>query len=166
MASQYSVKFENNTVEVLGKIGDEVNSWLEEASGEIESQCKRKTPVGKVNGGNTKQNWKHKVDTSNHKAVVGNMLEIAIWLELGTGDYALNGDGRKGGWYIPIGDGGGQISQKTVDAYGFKVVYGKNKMKYAYTTGMKPKRILHNAVEENKTKIQNSLISKLKALGE
>ena len=160
------VKFESNKIEVLGKINDAVNIWLEEASGEIESQAKRKTPVGKVNGSNTKQNWKHKVDDNAHEAVVGNMLETAIWLELGTGNYALNGDGRKGGWYIPIGEAAGQISQKVVDAYGFKTVNGKNGMKFAYTTGMKPKRILHNAVESNKGKLQRRLIQVLKEIGD
>lgn len=160
------VKFESNKIEVLGKINDAVNIWLEEASGELESQAKRNTPVGKVNGGNTKQNWKHKVDENAHEAVVGNMLEEAIWLELGTGNYALNGDGRKGGWYIPIGEGKGQISQKVVDAYGFKVVHGKNGMTFAYTTGMRPKRILHNAVEANKGKLQRRLTQMLKGIGD
>ena len=164
--SETQVRFEDNTIQVLGQISDEINIWLEEASGELEAQAKRNTPVGKISGGNTKQNWKHEVDEDKHEAVVGNMLETAIWLELGTGDYALNGDGRKGGWYIPIGEGSGMISQSVVDAYGFKVVYGKNKMKYAYTTGMKPRRILHNAVESNKGKIQRSLIQRLKVLGD
>ena len=160
-----SVRIESNAIEVVGKVTDEVNAWLEEAAGEIESQAKENTPVGKVDGGGTKQNWKHKVDDDAHKAVIGNMLETAIWLELGTGDYALEGKGRKGGWYIPIGEGKGQISQSVVDAYGFKVVNGKNGKEYAFTRGMKPKRILHNAVESSKSKIQKRLISRLKEIG-
>jgi len=160
------IKFEDNSMQVIGHINDAVNIWLEEASGELESQAKRNTSVGKVNGGNTKQNWRHKVDETTHEAVVGNMLETAIWIELGTGNYALNGDGRKGGWYIPIGEGANQISQKVVDAYGFKVVHGKNEMKFAYTTGMKPQRPLHKAVESSKAKLQRRLMSVLKGLGD
>ena len=159
------VKFVSNAIEVIGKVSDAVNIWLEEASGELEAQAKRNTSVGKVAGGNTKQNWKHKVDDEKHEAVVGNMLETAIWLELGTGNYAINGDGRKGGWYIPIGEGKGQISQKVVDAYGFKVVHG-NDIDFAYTTGMKPQRPLHNAVETQKPKLQRRLIQVLKEIGD
>ena len=160
-----SVRIESNAIEVIGKVTDEINAWLEEAAGEIESQAKRNTPVGKVDGGGTKRDWKHKVDDDVHKAVIGNLQETAIWLELGTGDYALEGKGRKDGWYIPIGEGKGQISQSVVNAYGFKVVNGKNGMKFAFTHGMKPKRILHNAVESNKSKIQKRLISRLKEIG-
>ena len=79
--------------------------------------------------------------------------ENAIWEELGTGEYALEGKGRKGGWYILIGEGEGMISQQVVDAYHLTVKYGKDGKKYAYTTGKKPKRMLHNAFVENKAKI-------------
>ena len=160
-----SVRIESNAIEVVGKVADEVNAWLEEAAGEIESQAKRNTPVGKVDGGGTKRDWDHKVDDDAHKAVIGNPQETAIWLEFGTGDYALEDNGRKGGWWIPIGEGSRMISQSVVDAYGFKVSYGKNGKKYAFTRGMKPKRILHNAVESNKSKIQKRLISRLKEIG-
>ena len=159
-------RFESNTIQVIGKINDAVNNWLEEASGELEAQAKRNTPVGKVSGGNTKQNWDHKVDDDAHEAVVGNTQETAIWLEFGTGDYALEGNGRKGGWWILIGEGSGMISQSVVDAYGFKVGYGKNGKKYAFTRGMKPKRILHNVVESNEAKLQRSLIQALEAIGD
>jgi len=159
------VRFESNKIEVIGNLNKTINTWLEEASGEIESQAKRNTPVGKVAGGNTKQNWKHKVDSELHGAVIGNLLEMSIWLEFGTGNYALNGDGRKGGWYIPIGEGKGQISPSVVSAYGFTVLQGKDGKKFAHTYGMKPKRILHNAVETQRGKIERRLIQALKEIG-
>lgn len=164
--SSVKVKFTPNSVEVLGAVDDAINTWLEEACGEIESAAKRNTTVGQIGGGKTKGAWKHKVDRIGHKGVVGNPEQTAIWLELGTGEYALNGDGRKGGWYIPIGEGKGMISQEVVDAYRFKVEHGKNGMKYAYTIGMKPQRPLHNAVEKNKGKIQKRLVEILKELDE
>lgn len=161
-----SVKFEDNRIEVMGKINDAISAWLEEASGEIESQAKRNTPVGKIAGGNTKQNWKHEVNENAHSAVVGNMLETAIWLELGTGDYALNDDGRKGGWYILIGEGPGEISQSVVDAYGFTVVNGKDGKQFVHTYGMKPKRILHNSVENLKGKLKRRFEQIMSNIGE
>ena len=70
-------------------------------------------------------------------------MENAIWEEFGTGEYALNGDGRKGKWYIPIGNAEGQISQNVVDAYGMKVVHGKGGVDYVETSGKGQKTVLH-----------------------
>lgn len=141
-----------------------VSQWLEESAGELESQTKRNTAVGLVAGGKTKGNWSHYVSESEQKAVIGNTDENAIWEEFGTGEYAINGDGRKGGWYIPIGEGEGMISQAVVDAYHFKVVYGKDGMRYAFTEGKKPKRAFENAKNTCELSIKQSLYMKLKGL--
>lgn len=159
-----TVEFEDNLIRVLNALDEACINWLEEASGELESQVKQNTKVGKISGSHTTDAWKHKVDENAKEAVVGNPLQTAVWLEFGTGEYALKGDGRKGGWYIPIGNGQGQISQEVVDAYHFKVKYGKNKMKYAYTTGMKPQRPLYTAFTDSKTKIKKAFEQKLKGL--
>lgn len=158
------VEFKNNRIKVLNALNDACVSWLYEAAGELEAQAKRNTKVGKVAGGRTKGAWKNVVDEGKKEAVVGNTQETAVWLEFGTGEYALEGNGRKGGWYILIGDGKGQISQDVVDAYGLRVVYGKNGKKYAYTTGMKPQRPLHKAYNSSVTKIKKSFENHLKGL--
>lgn len=140
-------------------------SSLEEAAGEIEAQVKRNTPVGKVAGSQLKNSWTHRVTTDGDDrttAMVGSPLEKALWIEFGTGEYALEGKGRKGGWYIPIGSGKGQISEAVVKAYGFKVVHGKNGMKYAHTYGMKPQRPLHKAYVSMKNKIIKFLQDRFK----
>lgn len=159
-----TVAFEDNTIKVLDALDNACIAWLIEASGELESQVKRNTKVGKIAGGKTKGRWTHEIDESTKEAVVGNTEETAIWLEFGTGEYALNGDGRKGGWYIPIGNGSGQISEEVVKAYHFPVKYGKNKMKYAYTTGMKPQRPFYKAFIDSKPKIEKIFQQKLKGL--
>ena len=148
-----AVKFTDNSIQVKKAMKDAAIQFLEEASLELMSQAQRNTKVGKVGGGKTKGDWKHVVDESKLEATVGNTNENAIWEELGTGEYALEGKGRKGGWYIPIGNASGQISQAVVDAYNMKVVYGKDGMKFAYTEGKKPKRMLHNAFVQNNAKI-------------
>ena len=148
------VRFENFSVQVMDALNEAALQFLEEAASELESQAKRRTVVGRVNGSKTKGAWKHVVDESKNEAIVGNTEENALWEEFGTGEHALNKDGRKGGWYIPIGNGEGQISQAVVDAYHMKVVYGKDGKKFAFTEGKKPKRMLHNAFEENKAKIK------------
>lgn len=148
-----AVEFHDYSVQVREAMDDAVIAFLHEAGSELKSQAQRKTKVGKVSGGKTKGAWNYVVDEAKQEATVGNTEENAIWEEMGTGEYALEGKGRKGGWYILIGEGEGQISQRIVDAYGMTVKYGKDGKKYAYTTGKKPKRMLHTAFVENKAKI-------------
>ena len=93
------VEFKDYTPEVKGAIGKLAYQALEEVCGELESQVKRNTAV---DTGQTKNAWSHRILASSNgtefRGIVGNPLENAIWEELGTGEYALNGDGRKGGW--------------------------------------------------------------------
>lgn len=145
-----AVEFHDFSVQVQEAMSDAITSFLYEAGNELKSQAQRKT---KRRSGKTAGAWKCVVDESEQKATVGNPEENALWEEMGTGEYALEGKGRKGGWYILIGEGEGNISQSVVDAYHFPVKYGKDGKKYAYTTGKKPKRMLHNAFVENKAKI-------------
>ncbi len=151
------VKFIDHTEKVIGAINGRINAVLEECAGELESQVKRNTKVGKVNGGKTKSQWKHRVDSTKHEAYVGNDEETAIWTEFGTGEHALEGKGRKGGWYVLIGKGDNCISEEVVKAYGFPVKYGKEGKKYAYITGMKPQRPFYKAY----TKLKNKLIKRI-----
>lgn len=151
------VIFEDYTIKVIGAIDDRINAVLEKCAGELESQVKRNTKVGKVNGGKTKNQWKHRVDDSKHEAYVGNDEETAIWIEFGTGEHALEGKGRRGGWYVLIGNGKNCISQAVVDAYGFRVVHGKDGKKFAYVTGMKPQRPFYKAY----TRLKNAIIKRI-----
>jgi len=91
-----SVEFTDNSARVIAALDDAVKAYLYEAGGELEAQVKRNTRVGT---GQLKNSWTYKVDESKGECVVGSPLENAIWEEFGTGEYALHGDGRKGGWY-------------------------------------------------------------------
>lgn len=90
-----SVEFQDFSIQVKGAISDRINAALEECAGEVESQTKRNSRVAT---GRTKNSFRHAVDDNTHTAYIGSDLENAIWEEFGTGEYALNGDGRKGGW--------------------------------------------------------------------
>lgn len=114
-----SVKFVNNSMNVLSALDDATIAYLYEASGELETQVKRNSRVG---SGQLKNSWAYKVDESKGESRIGSPLENAIWEEFGTGEFALNGDGRKGGW-----------------------VYRDEKGKFHYTEGKTPNRALHNA---------------------
>lgn len=149
-----NVRIELHGQEITDAIYNALKAFLEEAGAEVESQAIQNSPVGE---GQLKGNWGHKVELQggNIGVTIGNTTEHAIWMEFGTGEYALEGRGRKGGWYIPIGGGKGEISQDTVDKYHFKVVYGKEGKAYAYTKGARPRRMLYNAMLDMQGAIQS-----------
>ena len=130
------VIFEDFTGEVTEQIMNIVGNWLEEASAELSSQAAKRTRRG---SGETADKWTNMVDKTNMVAYVGNPLENAIWEEFGTGEYALNNDGRKGGW----------------------VYYDENKGEFHHTYGKTPTRALHHAFNQNEKMLKDVLKSQL-----
>ena len=124
-----NVEFKDFTVEVKGTMDQLAYSVLEEVAGEMEAQVKRNTAV---DSGQTKNHWTHNVksEKDEHTATIGSPLENAIWEEFGTGEYALYGNGRKGGWFYVDEEDNGH-----------------------FTHGKKPKRPLHKAYTSLKNKI-------------
>lgn len=131
-----NIKFEDNSIKVKEAMNEAVVKFLYEAAGEVESQTKRRTPV---DTGELKGSWEHKVDEEKQEATIGSPLENAIWNEFGTGQYAVNGDGRKTPW-----------------------VYEDLKGEWHTTTGKKPQRSLQHAWDSVKSKIQARLETILK----
>lgn len=132
------IKFEDNRVTVEETIRDGVIAFLYEAIGELQSQVMRNT---RVKTGQTKGSWEYTVDEEKLEAMVGSALENAIWEEFGTGEYALKGNGRKGGWFYVDEDG-----------------------KSHFTYGKKPTRALHNAFVRLKPSIMAQLEKVLNGL--
>jgi len=130
--------FEDYSIRVKGIIDDRINATLEEAAGELKSQTQRNS---RVDTGQTKNSFQHKVVNSEHTAYIGSNHENAIWEEFGTGEYALKGNGRKGGWH-----------------------YKDAKGEWHYTTGKKPSRAFWNAYTSLKAKIINIIQNSLKGL--
>lgn len=130
-----NVVFEDYTIEVQNKIADAIEPTLEECAGEIVSRTKRNS---RVDTGKTKNSFLYKVTGSVmagiFRAHIGSNEENAIWEELGTGEYALNGDGRKDGWS-----------------------YKDAKGDWHYTTGKKPSRAFFKAY----TSLKNMIIKRL-----
>ena len=118
------VKFEDFSIKVKNAIKEKALQFLEEAASEVESAARRNS---RVDTGQLKGSWTHIVDEAAQEATVGSPLENAIWEELGTGEYAVNGDGRKGGW-----------------------VYRDDAGAYHHTTGKKPNRTLQRAFDSKK----------------
>lgn len=127
-----NVEFNDYTVKVLAKLDQKAEAFLEEAKFSIASQASRNSPV---DNGILKTSFEVEsfVDVDEKTAYIGSPLEYAIWQEFGTGEYALNGNGRKGGWCY--------IDFKT----GEKV----------FTRGTRPKRMLYHAYQQKKTAVEN-----------
>lgn len=96
------VKFESYLDKCTEAIEAEAVAWLHEAAGELEAQVKRNTAV---DTGQLKGSWDNVVDTEKLEAQVGSPSENAIWEEFGTGQFALNGNGRKTPWSYKDGKG-------------------------------------------------------------
>jgi len=132
------VIFEDFTIEVKDAIDDAINARLEECAGEIESATKRNS---RVDTGKTKNSFQHKVVDSEHVAYIGSNDENAIWEEFGTGEHAIKGNGRQGGWS-----------------------YKDEKGDWHHTFGKKPSRAFWNAYNSLKSSIIKHLQDSLKGL--
>lgn len=120
-----SVRFDDFSIKVVHALESAVDAYLHEASGELVSQTRRNT---RVDTGQLKGSWQYKID--GNTATIGSPLENAIWEEFGTGEYAIAGGGRKGGW-------------RYQDARG----------NWHFTRGKTPSRAFHTAFNTCKPKL-------------
>ena len=134
------VVFIDNRLAVKDAMNSKIEAVLEECAGEVESQTKSNTAV---DTGDTQNSWQHKVypTESGFEAAVGSNYENAIWEEFGTGEYALEGKGRKGGWF-----------------------YVDEKGKGHFTRGKKPRRALFRAFTSKKGWIIEHIQAALRGL--
>lgn len=134
------VEFKDFSMKVKGEINENIKRFLYEAAEEIVSEAKRNS---EVDNGETKNSYQYKVDIDNRVAVVGSNAVNAIYEEFGTGEYALNHDGRKSAWYIPVNEYHGR--KKPTYQGKVVVVYGKEGKQFFKTDGKKPRRPLFKA---------------------
>lgn len=151
--------FTDNSATIKYAIENISLASLEEIASEIESLAASNTRVAT---GKTKGAWQHV--TVDLKAIIGNTEENAIWEELGTGEYALYGNGRKGEWYVCIGYGKNQMTPETAEKYHFPIVYGKDGTAFAKCKGKKPSRALYKAFTQVKPTIEAVFKTKFKEL--
>lgn len=130
-----SVRFEDFSVQVINALEDAIETYLHEAAGEVVSQTQRNT---RVDTGQLKGSWQYNID--GNTATIGSPLENAIWEEFGTGEHALEGNGRQGGWS-----------------------YKDAKGEWHYTKGKKPSRAFHKAFNTCKPKLIRQAEQVLKA---
>lgn len=122
------VTFIDNTIRVQTDLADLAYRALEETSGELEVQVRRNT---RVDTGQLKNSWQHSISEGEgqFEAQIGSPLENAIWEEYGTGEYALEGNGRKGGWYYEDARGDGHFTHGKHPSRAFYKAYTSLKTK-------------------------------------
>lgn len=125
------IKFTDNSVKVIDNINDKVIKFLEEGKASLASQASKNSPV---DSGDLKKSFTTDsiVVDKEHTAYIGSSLDYAVWQEYGTGEYALNGNGRKGGW----------------------VYRSKKDGKFYRTNGTTPKRMLYHAFQQKKEAVK------------
>lgn len=152
-----SVKFESNKIEVQEALNDKAIDFLYQAKETLVSQTVRNTPT---KYGTLKRSFSNDsyVDEGNLTAYIGSSIKYSVWVELGTGEYALDGKGRKGYWiYVE-----GSTLQKSdtpkyytlQEAKRIMAILRSKGLEAFYTNGQKPQRMLYKAFIIKKDKIQ------------
>ncbi|MFK4936061.1 HK97-gp10 family putative phage morphogenesis protein [Lactococcus garvieae] len=139
-----AVKYENDFNKAMDMLDKNVEAVLIASSEIVRSQAKANvTAAGRVDTGKLRDDIDYKLRKDGQ--VVGDMVSDvgspdnhAIYNELGTGEFADNGAGRKGGWYYPGSDG-----------------------KMHFTKGLKPIHFMRNAFRSTKSEVQSVMKSGL-----
>ena len=148
------VEFQDFSVKCKKVLDDAVNQFLEEAASELQSEAQRNSSFSKDLHGT----WNHVVNESTKEATVGNPMQLAIWMEMGTGEYALKNNGRKGYWVYVKGNSSvaeqNPGKARTLEEARRAVAFLREKgLDAYYTKGQKPRRMLWKAFESKKAAI-------------
>lgn len=158
------VQFEDNRIQIKDALNQKAIAFLYEAAESVIQQTQRNTPVG-ASGGRLKRSFSLSedsyVDENELVAYIGSSLEYSIWVELGTGEHAHYGNGRKGYW-VYVEDGSVVKSSKDQAPKKYTLEEAKEVMAYLrskglnahLTNGMKPRRMLYKAYQSKKKNIQ------------
>lgn len=133
MADDFKIEFTNNAKAIKNLLNGECEQALTDCGQILKSNVRDLT---RVKTGQTKGSFDYLLADkgSELEVKVGSPLENAIWEEFGTGEYALEGNGRKGGWYYEDEKGEGH-----------------------FTHGKTPSRALYYALKNCKNAIKSRL---------
>ena len=164
-----SVELIDFSIKVTEAMEDALIAGLHEAAGELEARTVRNSRQSHTYGDiRATALWDHKVDEGKMEAQVGSPYEAGYWEELGTGEHALNHDGRKGWWvYVEgqeSGTGGKSYSSREEAEEAAEFLRKAKKLNAYATNGIDPNRPLHRAFESGKKVVQAIFEEKLKGM--
>ena len=127
-----TVELKDYTDKIFSSFDKKVNAFLLEVKDSVSSQAFLNSPVDTA-GLSRSFIMDSFIDKNEKTAYIGSNLKYSIYQEFGTGEYALEGNGRKGGW-----------------------IYKSNKDgKFYKTYEVKPQRVLYRALLAKKPLIAN-----------
>jgi hypothetical protein len=164
------VELQDFTIKVTEAMEDALIAGLHEAAGELEARTVRNSRQGHSYGDiSAMALWDHRVNEGSMEASVGSPHEAGYWEEFGTGEHALNKNGRKGWWvYVEgqdSGKGGKSYPTKEEAEEAAKFLREVKKLDAYATNGIEPNRPLHRAFKSGKNVVQAIFAKKLKGLG-
>ena len=133
------MKFVDNSKAAKRELERAAIRGLIKASMLVESQAALLVPV---DTGALRNSIGYKVNESELAAYIGTNCEYAIYVEFGSGEFAENGNGRKGGWLYKTPNG-----------------------EVHFTYGMPPQPYLRPAFRRNQKAIRDILADCLRELG-
>jgi hypothetical protein len=163
-------EFIDFSVHVTEAMNEALVAGLYEAAGELQARAKRNSRQGHKYGEiQATALWDYVVDEDKKEARVGSPHEAGFWEEFGTGEHALNGDGRKGWWVYVEGQdsgSGGKSYATREEAEKAAAFLRRVKKLDAYATdGIEPNRPLHRAFKSGEGVVQAIFEDKLKGMG-
>lgn len=135
-----AVKVINNTKKIKTLMLKNIFNALDAVGFFVEGEAKRRTPV---DNGALINSFDHEVNTSNKIVRIGNTMEYAVYVEKGSGIFAVDGNGRQTPWVYFYDGGNGEKG-------------------YRITVGQKPQPFLTPAGEENIDTIIKIIATQLK----
>lgn len=151
-----NVKFYDYSVNVKSAIKEKALAFLKEIGGEIRSQASRNS---RRKSSQTAGKFEYKVDKENMAVHIGSDYWNAIYEEFGTGEHAINGDGRKGYWIFVKSNGaprvpkGGKTYTKK-EARRIMAILRSKGIEAYYTNGKKANRALFKAFTTTEPRIE------------
>lgn len=127
--------------------------WIKAGAMVIERDAIMAAPVS---SGDLKRSIRHVTENDGMEAVIGAEAKHGLFVEKGSGEFATNGQGRRGYWvYVkgqPPGPGG---KTHTLESAKRAVAFLRSKgLEAYYTNGMQPQPFLKPSFRNNKSKIE------------
>lgn len=146
--------FKDNSSNAKRQLKEAGRKWIKASAMLVERDAIMVVPVGET--ADLKKSIRHITEKDGLEAVVGAEARHGLFVEKGTGEFASNGQGRRGYWvYIkgqPPGPGG---KTHTLESAVRAVAFLRSKgLDAYYTNGMPPRPFLEPAFRNNKSNIK------------
>lgn len=154
-----NVEFEDFSVKVKTELREKAIAFLYEIGGELRSIAQRNS---RRKSSQTAGSYKYVVDEGQLAVHIGSDYENAIWEEFGTGEHALNKDGRKGWWVYVAGSpskksSSGKSYSSPEQAKKAVAILRSKGLDAHMTQGKTANRPLWKAYDSNKSKIKRTI---------